>query len=48
MTPGKQLGQIIQTIEVLESFEERTTEPFRMVIITLKQKEIALVKEMVQ
>lgn len=48
MTPEKQLEQIQQTIKTLESLEERNTEAFRIVIITLKQKKTALEKEMVQ
>lgn len=38
----KQLEQIRQTINTLESLEESTTEPFRIVILTLKLKEKAL------
>jgi len=45
MTPAKQLEQIRQTIKILESFEESTTESFRIVIITLKQKEAEIVKD---
>ena len=48
MTPAKQLEQIRQTIKILESFEESSTESFRIVIITLKQKETVIEKEMVQ
>lgn len=42
----QQLEEIRQTIHTLESIEESTTEPFRIVILTLKQKERALEKEM--
>ncbi len=45
MDPTKKLEQIRQTIKTLESFEEHTTESFRIVILTLKQKEVALEKE---
>jgi hypothetical protein len=48
MTPAKQLEQIRQTIKTLESFEEHTTESFRIVLLTLKQKKTALEKEVVQ
>ena len=48
MTLAKQLEQIRQTIKILESFEESSTESFRIVIITLKQKGTALEKEIVQ
>ena len=42
MTRAKNLEQIQQAIKTLESFEEYTTEPFRIVILTLKQREKAL------
>lgn len=44
MTPAKQLEQIRQAIKTLESFEEHTAEWFRIVILTLKQKETTLEK----
>jgi len=47
MKASKQLEQIRQAINTLESLEERETESFRIVILTLKQKESALIKELV-
>ncbi len=38
MTSIRELEQIKQAIKTLESCEEHTTEPFRIVLITLKQK----------
>lgn len=48
MSPAIRLEQIRQTIEVLESFEESNTESFRIVLITLRQKESSLIKGMDQ
>ena len=48
MTPSESLSQIRLAIKALEDCEESTTEPFRIVILTLRHKEAALEKEVVQ
>lgn len=48
MMPSNQLEKVRQAIKTLESFDESSTEPFRIVIITLKQKETALEKIVAQ
>ena len=47
MRPKQEIEQLRQTIKILESMEESTTESFRIVILTLKQKEAAIIKELV-
>lgn len=47
MTPTAKIEQIRQAIKCPESLKESSTESFRIVIITLKQKETALEKELV-
>ena len=46
MSPFKKLDQIREAIETLGNCEEHTTESFRIVINTLKQKEAELLKKM--
>ena len=48
MTPAKQVEEIRHAIKILESFEESTTESFRIVINTLKQKETVVEKSLVK
>ena len=48
MTPSESLSQIRRAIKTLEDCEESLTEAFRIVILTLKHKEAALEKEVVQ
>lgn len=47
MKASKELEQIRQAIKTLDSLEEKETESFRIVILTLKQKESAIIKELV-
>ena len=47
MKASQQIEQIRQAINTLESLEEKETESFRIVILTLKQKEVALIRELV-
>lgn len=41
------LEQLEKTISFLEKLDESTTEPFRIVIVTLKQKAVVIKKNLI-
>lgn len=45
MKPSEQLRHLKITIQTLQNLPEHDTESFRIVLLTLKQKEAALEKE---